>query len=745
MRPGSYLSFFLLLFSLTSFSQPIGTWQEHISFHAAIGLGTHGNDELITAVPQAIFRYHPQQEVFNRITKLNGLSEAGIQAFHSSPAATIVAYRNSQLDLLQSGRTRSVNTLRLSSITTDKTINSIWLNNKDCLLATGFGLAVLNLEKAEIGDIYLVADGGAYTKISAVTADQVYYYAAGESGVYRAARTGVNLADFRNWRQLSGQNGLPAGSYQQVLSWKGAIYVQQANRLYKQDGSAFIPWYEDNWAWHQVDTSATALMISQKQGTDARVLLLNEAASQVGELKNSLIQWPRQALYFQQQFWVADSISGLLQVDGNRVYQHIPNSPAGVGTSGLLAGKTGWWLGTGTTLNQFKEANWKLYAPTQQNWPADLGEIGPLAENPGGGLWIGTNKGGLCWLQESGLEVFKENLLEPSVREPGNYKVGGLAIDREQRLWISNDEAINGLVVRSPDGTKQAMAIPFFYPNLRVGDLLVDDLNQKWILSPGNGVFCLNEGANITATGDDQWKYYQAAPGNGNLPSNRVLSMVKDKFGFIWVGTADGIGIIQCPEQVFTGQGCEAILPVVQNDNFAGYLFKGEAVQAMAVDGANRKWIGTKNGLWLISAGGDKTLLRFTSLNSPLPDNDIRKIAIDPVKGTVLISTAKGLMGYQSAATEGGTTNATVLVYPNPVSPGYTGPIAIRGLVANAVFKITDMNGRLVYQGRALGGQAIWNGIDINGKRVATGVYLVWISDDSRKEQAVAKIVFIQQ
>lgn len=732
MRPGCFLFAIIFLLSFSSYTQPIGSWQEHFSFHSAVSVRTIGN-QLITASPQALFRYDPASEEFNRITKINVLSETGIQAINSNNSVTLIAYRNSQLDLLENNITRSVNTIRLSSISADKRIYDSWMDDAHCLLATGFGLAVLNLEKAEIGDVYLIANSGAYSKMNAVTADQHYFYAAGESGFYRAPRAGLNLADFRNWTRLSGQNGLPSGSFQDVLIWKNSIYLQQDNRIYKQEGTEFSLWYEDDWNWMALDSSENSVMISQRKAEAARVLLLNESAHPINQLEHPLIQWPKQSLFFQQQFWVADSISGLLQMDGNNISRLIPNSPAGIGSGGIIAGKAGWWMATGEKLNQFTEGNWKLYQAADQNWPAGFGPIGPLAEASDGTIWAGSSSSGLAYLQQGAF-----------TQVAGNYKAGGLALDAEQRLWITDDGATRGLVVRFPDGNSQSFEIPFFYPSLRLSEIVIDDLNQKWILAPGNGLFCFNQGASLENPGDDQWRYYQAGTGNGNLPSNQILSMVKDKFGFIWIGTSDGIGILQCPEQVFAGQGCEVLLPVVQSDNFAGYLFKGEAVQAMAVDGANRKWIGTKNGVWLISAGGEETLLRFTTANSPLPDNDIRKIAIDPTTGTVLISTALGLVSYQSTATEGGTTSSNVLVYPNPVTPGYTGPIAIRGLVNNALVKITELNGRLVYQGRAFGGQAIWNGIDLNGKKVSTGVYLVWISDDSRKEQAVTKIVFIQ-
>jgi len=188
---------------------------------------------------------------------------------------------------------------------------------------------------------------------------------------------------------------------------------------------------------------------------------------------------------------------------------------------------------------------------------------------------------------------------------------------------------------------------------------------------------------------------------------------------------------------------CEAILPIVQQDNFAGYLFRDEQVQAIAVDGADRKWIGTKNGVWLISPDGNKTIYHFKQDNSPLLNNDVKKIAIDDKTGEVFFATAQGICSYRSTATEGGTINENVIVFPNPVPPGYSGSIAIRGLVNNAIIKITELDGRLVYQSRSNGGQAVWNGLDYRGRKISTGIYLVLVSDDSRKEKVVTKIVFV--
>ncbi|MEO7529782.1 MAG: two-component regulator propeller domain-containing protein, partial [Sediminibacterium sp.] len=305
-----------------------------------------------------------------------------------------------------------------------------------------------------------------------------------------------------------------------------------------------------------------------------------------------------------------------------------------------------------------------------------------------------------------------------------------------------NYGAPQNLSVRKADSSWKSFTIPFTHLENAVGQIIVDDINQLWIISPkDNGLFCYNYGENIDNISDDKWKFYKQGGGNGNLPSNNVLCLLKDHNGFIWVGTDRGIGIIQCVGNIFGGQPCDAILPVVQLDRFAGLLFKDEIVQCMAVDGANRKWIGTKNGVWLISPDGNKIIYRFTEENSPLLSNDVKRIAVDPANGEIFISTLLGICSFRSTATEGGEINSYILIFPNPVPPGYNGTIAIRGLVDNGLVKIAEMNGRLVFQTRALGGQAIWDGRNYKGEKIASGVYLVVVRDDSGSERIVSKIV----
>ena len=263
------------------------------------------------------------------------------------------------------------------------------------------------------------------------------------------------------------------------------------------------------------------------------------------------------------------------------------------------------------------------------------------------------------------------------------------------------------------------------------------------MVSPkNNGLICYKY-AQIETTSDDQWKKYSTGSNQGNLPSNNVVSIVKDRTGSIWVGTDKGIAIIRCPSEVFSTSGCAAYLPVVKQGNFFGFLFKDEYVQCMAVDGANRKWVGTQNGLWLLSETGEQVLQQFTVSNSPLLSNNVLQVGIQPETGEVFVLTDLGICSYRSTATEPTAATEQVLVFPNPVPPGYSGTIAIRGMKENAIVKITELNGTLVYQTRSQGGQAIWNGTNYKGEKVASGVYLVLIRDDENTDKLATKIVIV--
>src|SRR5690606_9478922 len=174
------------------------------------------------------------------------------------------------------------------------------------------------------------------------------------------------------------------------------------------------------------------------------------------------------------------------------------------------------------------------------------------------------------------------------------------------------------------------------------------------------------------------------------------------------------------------------------------FLLTGQKVTAIAVDDGNRKWVGTEHGIWLFGPEGDDLIHHFNRENSPMPSNHVLDIAIDGQTGEVFIATAAGLVSYRSAATTGQRGFESVKIFPNPVTFEFNGLVGISGLATDAVVKITDAGGRLVWQTYAAGGTATWNVRNYNGQRVKTGVYLVFSASADGSEHFVGRIAVVE-
>ncbi len=254
--------------------------------------------------------------------------------------------------------------------------------------------------------------------------------------------------------------------------------------------------------------------------------------------------------------------------------------------------------------------------------------------------------------------------------------------------------------------------------------------------------YILDIGADFDSGADDRSKLIHS--GNSALPVNAINDMVVDRDGTVWVGTTAGLVSFNC----FGFEAdCRGNQEIVEQNGIAGKLLGDENVKAIAVDGGNRKWFGTNNGIFVQSADARTQVAVFTEDNSPLFDNSIIDIAIDKEDGEVFIATNKGIQSFRGEATEGGTFHSSkVFAFPNPVRPEYNGPIAIKGLAENANVKITDMQGLLVFETRSIGGQAIWDGNDFSGQRAASGVYLVFSAADNNitnPDASITKIMLI--
>lgn len=760
--------FSILYYPVSCISQqpvpPIGQWRDHLPYHSAIDV-VGNTEKIFCATPYSIFSVDLTENSISRLSKTNGLHETGVASIclNDVSGKLLIAYKNSNLDIIYRNDIINIPDIKIDNIIGDKTIYNVYARSKFFYLSTGLGVIVIDEDKYEVTDTWFLGINGGQIKVNGFTSDNSFFYAATQNGLIRTSVNTADPANYLNWQTMSGANGLSTGEGKEVVTLQNKIYVLKSDSVFVYDNNSWTVFFtEATWTITNIRSTSGKLIITERKNDgSAKITSLNPDGSIARILQQAgLITTPKKTIILNNNYWVADSSSGLTKFMSTGSESYIPNSPFSFAGGQIIFSNNSFYATAGQVNDNWQKQNNKngYFKFSQGQWTnynlrqfplldtmPDL--ISVATDKKDGTVWVGSFGGGLLHYTNNNFEIFKQNSpLGQAVNDPGSYRVAGLAFDKENNLWIANYGASQNIVVRKSDNTWKTFAPPFALNENAVSQIIIDDEGQKWIVSPrGNGLICFNDNHTIDNSSDDNWRLYRTGSGAGNLPSNNVLCVAKDKNGFIWVGTNDGIGVIQCPQNVFNSGGCDAILPVVTQGGFNQYLFKGEEVKAIAVDGADRKWVATKNGVWLITSEGDKVIYQFTEENSPLLSNNVSCIAIDPGTGEVFFATSNGICSFRSTATEGKEQNENVLVFPNPVPPGYNGTIAIRGVVNNAIVKITEMNGRLVYQTRALGGQAIWDGKDYNGRKISSGVYLVLVSDDGRKENLATKIIFISK
>jgi hypothetical protein len=748
-------------FCLLAIAQPpIGQWREHLPYNTAINVCS-SNNKVYCATNTSIMYVDLEDNSLHKLSRINGLAETGITVMkkNESTGSVCIGYSNSNIDIISNNKINNLTDIKRKNIIGDKSIYNIFSKNNIDYFCCGFGIVAIDEVKKETKETYYIGTSGGYTKVTGMADDNSFFYAATSEGLKKAPNSSANLANYATWQNISGSNGLSNGAIQDVKFWNNKIIIQKKDSLFQYNGTSWLLLYTSTKTINQITVSNNNLLVAETSITNAgQITILQSNGSIQGTIKqNNVPEVPKECIQVNNDYWIADFFKGLYKVEGNTFTNYSPNAPIGTASGELFFNNSILYIAAGAVNDAWQyqynrngiyklEENywsplWKFNIPAMDTL---LDFVTVVAKD--NSIYAGSYGGGLLKInKDNSVQVFKQNSpLQAANGDINSYRISGLAIDAEQNVWISNYGSNKNLHVLKPNNTWQSFTIPFILTGGAVAQIVMDDVNQKWIVAPkNNGLICYNSGNDVTNTNDDKWRLYKTGTGNGNLPINDVQCIAKDKDGIIWVGTAKGIALIQCISDVFSTQGCDAVLPIVQQDQFAGYLFQNEVVQCIAVDGANRKWIGTKNGIWLISSGGEKIIYRFSEDNSPLLSNDIKKIAINPISGEVFFATTRGICSFRSTATEAEEVHSNVLVFPNPVPPNYTGQIGIKGLANGSIVKITELDGRLVYQTKALGGQAVWNGLNYKGVKVNSGAYLVLATSETSNDKVVAKIFFI--
>jgi Secretion system C-terminal sorting domain len=231
----------------------------------------------------------------------------------------------------------------------------------------------------------------------------------------------------------------------------------------------------------------------------------------------------------------------------------------------------------------------------------------------------------------------------------------------------------------------------------------------------------------------------------GNLPADYTSIAAVDKRNQLWIGTQKGIRVLPSVDSFMSDEQLETNPIIIIEENLAQELLYQQFITDIVVDGANNKWIGTADsGIFMVSPDGQQTIHHFTIDNSPLPSNVVNDIAIDGITGEVYIATTKGMVSYKGTSTDAKENLDNVFVYPNPVRPEFTGTVKITGLIDKATVKIADIEGNLVYETTTEGGTIEWDTTAFGKYKVASGVYMIFISAEDGVETKVKKVMIIR-
>lgn len=459
--------------------------------------------------------------------------------------------------------------------------------------------------------------------------------------------------------------------------------------------------------------------------------------------------------------WIADNVHGLISYYDWQTQRVNPNGPAATDVFSMSIAGSDLYVAPGGVNTAWNNVwnNKGVFSYIQNTWYSlkdysprldTIFDILSVAIDPSDNthVYAGSFSKGLAEFRNGYLvNIWDQG--NSGLEQPYSFYdwvgIGGLAFDDNNNLWVVNAGCNNLLKVLEPNGNWESFSMVPYLNQARAGRVMVNSLGQKWVLLTNtSGLLVFDENGTLSNKSDDKVKVLTTGVGKGNLPSGLVLSFAEDLDGKIWIGTDKGVAVFYSPENVFSGSNYDAQVITILQDGVAQHLLEFESATAIAVDGANKKWVGTeKAGVFLMSADGQEQILHFTEDNSPLLSNSITSIVIDDNTGEVYFGTANGIITYRHYATKGGETFQNVYAYPNPVPSGYTGTIGIKGLVRDAVVKITDVSGTLVYETLSEGGQAIWSGKDFFGNKVQSGVYFIMCSGPDGKQKLVSKIMVL--
>ena len=764
--------FFSFLFSAqTDYSD---SWEDLYSYNNVKDIVKV--DEVIYAlVDNAIFTYDTAKEEINKLSSVQGLSGETTSSmyYNKSFQRLFIGYENGLLEVVDNDGTITISSDIVSfNQSGRKSINHIKEFNNKLYLSTPFGIVVYDIEKLEFGDTYFIGNNSSSLEVYQTEIMDGFIYAATNDGVFKADITSNLLIDFNNWEQyFSGRNFL------QITLFNNELYIVEGKAIYKMNGSDLIEEVKFSQNITAIKSSNTYLSVAFNSFAKILDLELNAVfeVSTTSEFEYTLnnIFTENDSVYLATKEY--GILKSRLSLPNSYTEIH-PEGPLDNDIFSITAQNNTLWVvyggydDTNTPINNkkgFSRFNGEQWVNTVFNssLPSDLVQvtIDPNNENKVyiSALGITSNidikpTGGLLVVNDVITQTYNHlnSSFEPiSVSLPNiNIRVSGSAFDNQGNLWATNYETGEELKKLSASGQWSSIdlsAIVTYKNKPGLNEVVVDKSNSVWIGTRKNGLYVYNENGN-------RKKALITTTNSGNLPDVNVRTIAIDASNRVWIGTNLGMVVYNNASGVFddlTPNG----YPVVINGDENGFgerLLGDQKINSIVIDGAENKWFGTDNGgVIYTNPNGQKTLANFSMKNSPLPSDKIKKIAVDRSLGKVYFATDKGMVAYNSNVAPFGDVLAAVYAYPNPALINHQ-TITIDGrkgthLPKGTNVKILDVAGNLVYETNVLegqelqGGKVVWNKKNLAGNPVASGIYIVLLSNEDASETAFTKIAIV--
>ncbi len=768
------LSLFSSLSLMFYAQSTMGSWKTYFSYNNVTEI-TESAEKVYAISNGSLFSIDKEYESVETYSKINGLSDGEIAhiAYSKENNLLLIAYSNGNIDMMKGSRIINISDLKRKEIS-DKEINNISFYKQYAYLSCGFGILVIDTKKNEITDTYVIGEKGAYLKINSLKITEKQIYALTKNGIYYAETHNNNLSNFENWTLLPD----PDSSYpnNDIAVFNNELILLKQNGIYRYNGSAWNISY-DNSDFLKIDVSGDN--ITFRQSNYFIRFDKNWEQKESRELSNikNLIFSPSENCYWITQYNQEENQIILIKYKNGEIENtFVPEGPASSQVAfikhrygKLITGSGGPFdlaMNTPGLVQVYENGKWTSIR--RKDFPDGVAassavpfvdvldvEIDPRNHDL---IYVATWRNSLFLFEKNKLITHftsENSTLIPNSSTSPLYGiiVSGLCFDKNNNLWMVNMLSPDILDVRKADNTWESLYYSSVTRKETVKELFISRNGYKWMIFPraGAGLFVINDKGTPFVASDDQTKLFtnfqESSSGEISITTPlKYRCIAEDKNNAIWIGTDIGPLIISKPENIFNSNFTIDRIKITREDNetLADYLLGSELINAIEVDGGNRKWIATESsGVYLLSPNGQETIHHFTTENSPLTSNTIVDLALDDKTGEVYIATSSALYSYKSDATEGAESYSDVYAYPNPVHANYTGLITINGLIEKSVVKISDVQGNLIYQGNSNGGAFTWDGKNLKGKRVGTGVYFVFAALADGSEKMVTKIAII--